>query len=69
MTSSISYGTVTFTIDGVMSVLQLLDVQMIRKNMRFSLNKSFRKFLQSVQDGRIVIDCEGFVHICNRFVC
>ena len=35
----------------------------VRKNMYFSLNKSFRKFWQSVQDGGIVIDYEGFVHI------
>ena len=32
------------TIDGVTSFLQLLDVQNVRKNMRFSPNKSYRKF-------------------------
>ena len=47
--------------------LQLLDVQTVRKNMRFSLNKSCGKFWQSVQDGGIVIDYEGFVHISNLF--
>ena len=42
--SSISYGIVTMTIDGVSSFLQLLDVQNVRKNARFSLNKSCGKF-------------------------
>ena len=37
-------GIVTLTIDGVTSFLQLLDVQNIRKNMRFSLNKNCGKF-------------------------
>ena len=50
-------------------VLQLLDVENLRKNTRFSLNKSCGKFRQSVQDGGIVIDYEGFVHIFNLFVC
>ena len=45
------------------SFLQLLDVQNVCKNMRFSLNKICRKFCQSVQDVGIVIDYEGFVHI------
>ena len=40
MTSSISYGIVTLTIDGVTSFLQLPDVQNVRKNTRFSLNKT-----------------------------
>ena len=35
---------VALTIDGVTSFLQLLDVQKIRKNMRFSLNKGCGKF-------------------------
>ena len=35
--------------------------------MRFSLNKSCGKFWQSDQDGRIVIDYEGFVRIFNLF--
>ena len=69
MTSSISYDIVTLTIDGVMSFLQLLDVQNIRKNTRFSLNKNCGKFCQSVQDGGLVIDYERFVHIFNLFVC
>ena len=63
MTPSITYGIVTLKIDGVTSFLQLLDVQNVRKNTRFSLNKSCGKFLQSVQDGGIVINYEGFVHI------
>ena len=69
MTSSITYGIVTLKIYGVTSFLQLLDVQNVRKNRHFSLNKSCGKFWQFVQDGRIVIDYEGFVHIFNLFVC
>ena len=38
MTSFITKGIVTLTIDGVTSFIQLLDVQNIRKNMRFSPN-------------------------------
>ena len=49
--------------------LQLMDVQSVRKNTRFSPNKSYRKFYHSVQDGRIVIDPERFVHDFNLFVC
>ena len=44
MASSLSYGIVTLTIDGVTSFLHLLDVQNVRKNTRFSLNKSCLKF-------------------------
>ena len=66
MTLSIIYGIVTLTIDGVTSFLQLLDVQNVHKYTRFSLNKSCGK---SLQDGGIVIDYEGFVHIFNLFVC
>ena len=66
--SSIIYGIVMLTVDGVMSFLQLLDVQNVRKNISFSLNKSRRKFYKPVQDGGIVIDYEGFVHIFNLFV-
>ena len=40
----IIYRIVKLTIDGVMSFLQLLDVQNVRKNTRFSLNKSWGKF-------------------------
>ena len=69
MTSSITYGIVTLTIDGVTLFLQLLNVQNVRKNTHFSLNKSWGKFWQSVQDGGIVIDYEGFVHIFNLIVC
>ena len=69
ITSYITYGIVTMTIDGVTSFLQLLHVQNVRKNTRFSLNKSCGKFCQSVQDGGIVIDNEGFGHIFNPFVC
>ena len=68
MMSSITYGIVMLTVDGVMLFLQLLEVQKIRKNMSFSLNKSHGKFYKSVQDGGIVIDYEGFVHIFNLFV-
>ena len=53
------------TIDGVTSFLQLFDVQNVRTNTSFSLNKSCGKFWQYVQDGEIVIDYEGFVHIFN----
>ena len=35
----ITNGIITLTIDDVTSFLQLLDVQNIRKNMRFILNK------------------------------
>ena len=69
MTSPITYGIVTLTIGGVTLYLHLLDAQNVRKNTRFSLNKSCGKFRQSVQDGGIVIDYEGFVHIFNLFVC
>ena len=51
----------------IMLFLQLLEVQNVRKNMSFSLNKSHGKFYKSVQDGGIVIDYEGFVHIFNLF--
>ena len=40
MTSLNMYGIVTLTIDGVTSFSQLLEVKIVRKNMRFSLNKS-----------------------------
>ena len=69
MTSFNTYGIITLTIDGVTLFSQLLDVKNVRKNTRFSLNKSYGKFLQSVQDGGIVIDYEGFVRIFNLFVC
>ena len=59
MTSFIIYGIGTLTIDGVTTFLQLLDVQNVRKNARFSLKKCCGKFLQSVHDGGIVIDYEG----------
>ena len=59
----------SITIDGVTSFSQLLDVQNVRKITRFSLNKSCGKLNQSVEDGGIVIDYEGFVHISNLFVC
>ena len=49
-------------------VLQLLDVPNVSKNTRFSLNKSCGNFGQSVQDGGIAIDHEGFVHIFNLCV-
>ena len=42
-------------IDGV-GFLQLMVVQNIHRNMRFSPNKSYGKFKHSVQDGGIVID-------------
>ena len=42
--SFITNGIVTLTIDGVTSILQLFDGQIIRKNMRFSLNKGCGKF-------------------------
>ena len=67
MTSFNTYGIVTLTIDGVMSFSQLLDIKNVGKNMCFSLNKSCGKFRQSIQDGRIVIDFEGFVRIFNIF--
>ena len=70
MASFITYGIVTLTLDGITSFLQLLDVQSVRKNARFSLKKSCGKFLQSVQDGGIVIDYEGsfilFSFLCVR---
>ena len=34
-------------------------------NKHFSLNKSYREFERSIQDGRVVIDSEGLVHIFN----
>ena len=69
MTSSIKYGIVTLTIDGVTSFLQLLDVHYVRKSTRFNLNKNIGIFWQSVQDGVIGIVYAGFVHIFNLFVC
>ena len=38
-----AYDILTLTIDGVTSLLQLLDVQNMRKTTRFSLNKSYGK--------------------------
>ena len=49
-------------------VLQLLYVHYVCKSTCFSLNKNSGKFRQSVQDGDIVIDYAGFVHIFNLFV-
>ena len=60
-----NFMTSSITIDGLTSILQLLDVQNISKNTSFSLNKSCGKFWQSAQDGGIFIDYEGFV----LFVC
>ena len=65
MTSSITYGIVMLTIDSVTLFLQPLDVQNVCKNTYFSLNKSCGKCWQSVQEGGIIIDYEGFVHIFN----
>ena len=65
MTSSMTYGIVTVTLDGVRSFLQLLNAQNVPKNTRFSLNKSCGKFKQSVQDGGIVIEFKRFVYIFN----
>ena len=42
--SSITYSLVTLTIDGLMLFVQLMDIQNICINMRFSPNKSYRKF-------------------------
>ena len=39
MTSSITYGIVTLTIDGITSFLQLLDVQNVHKYTSYRLNK------------------------------
>ena len=68
MTSSITYGMVTLTIDGVTSFSQLLDIQHVCKNTHFSLNKSCGKFYESVQDGRIVKDYEGLFIFLIFFV-
>ena len=38
------YYFVTLTIDSIMSFLNLMDVQNVRKNTRFSPNNSYRKF-------------------------
>ena len=67
--SSITYSLIILTIGGVTLFSQLMDVQNVHKNMRFSPNKRGGKFLCSVQDGGIVIDSEGLVHIFNLFVC
>ena len=67
MTSSIIYSLLTLTIDGATSFLQLLDVRNVRKNTRFCTNKSYKKFKHSVQNGRIVIDSDGFDNISNLF--
>ena len=48
MTSSIKYGNLTLTIDGVTSFLQLLDIQNVRKNTHFRLSMSCGKFWQSL---------------------
>ena len=69
MTLSITYSLVTLTIDDVTSFLRLIDIHNVRKNTHFSPHKSYGKFLFSVQDSRIIIDSEGFVHILNLFVC
>ena len=49
MTSSITYGIFTLTIDGVTSFLQLIDVQNVRKNTHFSLNKSSDSLLKMAE--------------------
>ena len=49
MTSSITYGIFTLTIDGVTSFLQLIDVQNVRKNTHFSLNKSSDSMLKMAE--------------------
>ena len=69
MTLSITYGIVTLTVDYITSFLQISDVQNKRKNKCFSLNKSCGKFLQSVQDGVIVIDYKGFIYVFILLVC
>ena len=61
--SSIAYSLVTLTIDDITSFLQLMDIQNISKT-KVTGNSKY-----SVQDGGIVIDPEGFVHILNLFVC
>ena len=53
------------TIDGVTSFLQLMDVQNVLKNKQLSPNKSYGEFYLSAQDGGIVIESDGFVHISN----
>ena len=67
--STFIQGIVALTIDGVTSFLQLLDVQNAHKNTCFSLKKTCGKFLQFVQDGGILKDYEGLVHVFNFFVC
>ena len=52
-----------------MLFLQLMDIQSLHKNKRFIPNKSYKKFEQSVQNGGIVIDSDGFFPISNLFVC
>ena len=41
---AITYSLVTLTIDDATSFLQLMDVQNVRKSMRFSPKKSYGKF-------------------------
>ena len=67
MTSSITYSLVTLTIVGVTSFSQLMNIQNVRNYTLYSINKSYGKVLQSVQDGGIAMDTEGFVNIFNLF--
>ena len=69
MTSLITYGHATLTIDGVTSFLQQTGVKNVSENTRFSPKKIYGKFQHSVQDGAFVKESEGFVHIFDIFVC
>ena len=54
MASSITYSLVKLTIDGTTSFLQLMEVQNVRKNTRFSPNKNYGKFLHYVHNFKMV---------------
>ena len=66
MTLFITYSLVPLALDGVTSFLQLLVVQNVRKNMHFGPTKVAGN-PSTVQDGRIVINSEGFIHIFDLF--
>ena len=64
MASSITYGIVTLTIDGVTSFLQLLDVQNVRK-----IRVSVQTKVAGISNRLFKMAESLFVHFFNRFVC
>ena len=62
MTSSITYRIVMLTIDGVTSLLQLIDVQNVHKSTHFSLNK------RCGNSGSLLKMAESFIFLIFLYV-